>query len=484
MYRRPNRVLALATLGLALFSLPGFCRDLHVPGEFPTIQAAVDAASCEDVVLIGPGTYYETVMVEGKADLTVRGDVDIKLTQDTLCWETAREAALPVLLVGSLHVHSSRRVTFEAVTVTGPGPGILIDGLPTAYSTDIAIRFCNLFYNQGCAIELGDHYRRLAVTCCNAEGNVGEDCQILGDTVHQQQADVMVTCTLSFFDPDEEQAEQDPSDVIVAVIDSGIDRTLPALSCRLWSNPDEIAGNGIDDDRNGYVDDINGWDFRDDDADSLSGSPIHWHGTFVAGLVASSFEAKCPPSMGCGMWIMDLRFLDSNSQFCTSDWTRLVKAIEYAVANGARIINFSIYAVVEPPPFVREAFRSAIAQGVVIIAIAGNDAAGLGPIADWQEVITVAAVDENLEPAPFSNVGPAVDLSAHGVDVFSYLPGGEMATLSGTSFAAPCVAGVAAFHISQNAGLSPEEVESLLRAGAVDVGEPGPDPETGEGVVN
>jgi len=80
-------------------------------------------------------------------------------------------------------------------------------------------------------------------------------------------------------------------------------------------------------------------------------------------------------------------------------------------------------------------------------------------------------------------VGPEVDISAPGVDVLSYLPGGQLADYSGTSFAAPCVAGLAAFHLSQNPDLTPEEVEALLKASAVDVGEPGKDPQTGWGAV-
>ena len=76
-------------------------------------------------------------------------------------------------------------------------------------------------------------------------------------------------------------------EIVVAVIDSGIDTSVPQLAGKLWTNPGEIAGNGIDDDKNGYVDDIHGWDFRDDDNGSLSGSKIHWHGTFVSGIIAA-----------------------------------------------------------------------------------------------------------------------------------------------------------------------------------------------------
>jgi subtilisin family serine protease len=344
----------------------------------------------------------------------------------------------------------------------------------------VVIRYCNLIFNEGSCIDLVDHYLRVFVSC----SNVSSDPRVVETTRDTlRDTEIHITCSL-FRDAGAGGGVNLGSPVTVAVIDSGIDRSIPALNCYMWRNAQEIPDNGLDDDGNGYIDDLYGWDFSDDDADSLVGTPMHWHGTFVAGVLADSFEALMPPTAaGPSLRIMDLRFLDSRAQFYTSDWPALVRAIDYAVAQGARVINLSIYASREPPAAVREAVMRAIEQGVLVVAIAGNDASSLGPIARWEEVVTVGAVDVEGEVAPFSNIGAEVDLAARGVDVLSLLPDGIARTQSGTSFAAPLVAGVAAFHVSVNPSLSPVDIEAILRAGAIDVGTPGHDIETGWGLI-
>ncbi|HAF71498.1 TPA: hypothetical protein DCL37_09225 [Candidatus Acetothermia bacterium] len=282
------------------------------------------------------------------------------------------------------------------------------------------------------------------------------------------------------------QVTQGREDVVVAVIDSGIDRTIPALSDRMWTNPDEIPGNGIDDDKNGYIDDVYGWDFRDMDPDSLSGTPLNGHGTFVAGLIAAAFDA----TSGAGgvaprVRIMDLRFLDSRGLFYTSDWRRLAAAVDYAVENGARVINMSIYAKLTPPGYVHAAIRRAVARGVLVVGITGNEGSDrVGYFGRWPEVLAVGAVDRYGRPASFSNRGPEVALAGPGVQVVSFSPGGELTTGSGTSFAAPHVAGTAALLLSLHPDLSQEELLELLLSTAVDVATPGPDGATGAGLVD
>ena len=129
------------------------------------------------------------------------------------------------------------------------------------------------------------------------------------------------------------------SEVVVAVIDSGIDTAAPDLAGALWTNEDEIAANGIDDDGNGYIDDINGWDFRENDASSLYGTTIHWHGTFVAGLIAARPDSNEATGVAPDIRIMDLRFLDSRNQFYGRDWEmfakrRLASAIAWSRSAG------------------------------------------------------------------------------------------------------------------------------------------------------
>jgi len=462
----------------------GLCDELRVPGEYPTIQAAVDAAGGGDLILIAPGTYHEIITVKRKKNVILRGDVNLEFSETIPCWDTVSHPVLDVVLSGSIYVVSSNRITIERLTISGPGPGIQVEGTPEAHATDISVRYCNLLCNERGAIELVNHFRRVSVMCSNACLSGGRT-QVLESNALPHQADIHVTCTADFFRPQGSVPGLSTlGEVIVAVIDSGIDRAIPSLGCRIWRNPGELPGNGIDDDGNGYVDDVYGWDFRDDDPDSLTGSDLHWHGTFVAGVIAGSVEPHTAMSEGVSsVKIMDLRLLDSKALFYTSDWPKLVRAIDYAVANGARIINLSVYTSKEPPPFVREAMVRALQSGVLIVGIAGNDSAELGPIANWEEVLTIGAIDREGQPAPFSNIGPQVDLATLGVDVLSFLPGGLLGTASGTSFAAPRVAGLAALHLSERPNLSPEEVEELLRQSAIDAGTPGKDPKTGWGVI-
>ena len=457
-----------------------FGEDLHVPAAYATIQAAVDAAQPGDTILVHPGSYSGVVQFVGRQDLTLRGELTGAFMEGTDCWTTVAEHATDVILSGTIVIRSSQRITIEGLSVTGSGPGIRISGEEDRPASDVVIRYCNLVFNEGSCIDLAGHYLRVFVSCSNVSSDprvVETTRDVLRDT------EIHVTCSL-FRDAGGAGGALLGSPVTVAIIDSGIDRSIPALDCYMWRNTLEIPDNGFDDDGNGYIDDIYGWDFSDDDADSLVGTPIHWHGTFVAGVLADSFEALMPPTdAGQILRIMDLRFLNANGQFYTSDWPELVRAIDYAVAQGARVINMSIYASREPPDTVREAVRRAIEQGVLVVSIAGNDASTLGPIARWQEVVTVGAVDVEGMAAPFSNIGAEVDLAARGVDVLSLLPDGIADTQSGTSFAAPLVAGVAAFHVSINPDLSPADIETILRAGAIDVGGAGHDPETGWGIV-
>ncbi len=275
------------------------------------------------------------------------------------------------------------------------------------------------------------------------------------------------------------------AEVVVAVIDSGIDHRIPELEAMMWRNPGEIPGNGVDDDRNGYVDDVFGWDFRDDDPSSLTGTPIYWHGTFVAGLIAATHNPILNTGgVAPGTRIMDLRFLDSRGLFYTNDWGKLIRAINYAVRNGARIINLSIYSKVIPPESVRQALHRAMEKGVLVVGIVGNTGTRVGYFGRWSEVVAVGAVDEEGGVAAFSNRGPEVALVGPGVDIVSQGMGGLPRTASGTSFAAPHVAGVAALLLSISPNLTPAELLEYLQTTAKDLGEPGKDSATGAGLVD
>jgi len=273
-------------------------------------------------------------------------------------------------------------------------------------------------------------------------------------------------------------------EIIVAVIDSGVDSTIPGLAAVLWRNPGEIPGNGVDDDRNGYVDDIHGWDFRDGDASSVQGSRIHWHGTFVAGVIAAQQGVSEVAGVAPNVRLMDLRFLDSRGLFTTRDWNRMVRAIDYAVNNGARIINLSIYAKITPPAEVERALARAAAKGVVVVGIAGNKAKPeVTYPGRYASVLAVSATDSSDGLAPFSSWGPEVALAAPGHNVASFLPGGVVARHSGTSFAAPHVSGTLALILSAKPSLSASEAVQVLLRSCTPLA-PGPDPRFGAGLVD
>nr|AGF93452.1 peptidase S8 and S53 subtilisin kexin sedolisin [uncultured organism] len=274
-------------------------------------------------------------------------------------------------------------------------------------------------------------------------------------------------------------------EVTVAVIDSGVDRSIPSLRRNIWKNEDEIPGNGIDDDNNGYVDDVSGWDFRERDSLNDSYSDLHYHGTFVAGLVASSYNRETGSGgVAQKVSLMDLRFLNREGQFYRSDWNKLADAIDYAVDNGADIINMSLYANIKPPESVHSAIRRAETRGTLVVGIAGNNGSSVRYFGNWEETFTVGAVNKKKRRAYFSNYGSAVEIMAPGQSVLSYRPGGATATASGTSFAAPHVAGTAALILSQNPNMSLNELKNVLRNSARDIAGPGKDDKTGYGILD
>jgi len=282
------------------------------------------------------------------------------------------------------------------------------------------------------------------------------------------------------------------SDVVVAVIDTGIDTSIPQLEPSLWINSGEIPGNGIDDDANGYVDDVHGWDFRDGDNSSLVGTALHWHGTFVAGIIAAQPGDVPVVGVAPGVRIMDVRFLDYNNQFSSRDWDTFAEAIDYAVDNGADIINLSIFANGHPPASLESALHRAAQSGVIIIGIAGNTDDNAGSAAEtavlypgkYDDVYAVSATTEDDLLASFSRWGPEVSFCAPGEGITSFIPGGETATRSGTSFAAPHVTGTLALILSAFPSVSPVQAIDLLTGSLIDLGTRGGDLFFGQGLID
>lgn len=239
---------------------------------------------------------------------------------------------------------------------------------------------------------------------------------------------------------------------VVAVIDSGTQWSHPDLDTNIWANTDEIAGNGVDDDGNGYVDDIRGWDFynNDNNPDDSDG-----HGTHTAGTIGA--EGNNGQGVTGVMWdcqIMPLRFLGPFGG-STSD---AVAALDYAVANGSKVSNNS-WGGGGFSSSLYNAIANARASGHIFVAAAGNDGVNTDGSPHYpssynlDNIISVAATDNRDGLASFSNYGSSsVDVGAPGVDIASTYSGSGYVWSSGTSMAAPHVAGLVALLQIQNPG--------------------------------
>lgn len=252
------------------------------------------------------------------------------------------------------------------------------------------------------------------------------------------------------FDPAKKEAPG--KGTVVAVIDTGVDYTHKDLEDNIWVNEGEIPGNGIDDDGNGYVDDVHGVDFVDGDSDPMD---EHGHGTHVAGIIAMTPGNGGGVGVAYGAKIMCVRAGQANGSFASSD---IAKAIKYAADNGADVINMS-FAGTGRSYLVESALQDAF-PSCVLVAAAGND--GLPttdyPIspkediypAGYKYVLGVMATDNNHHIASFSNwdylegQNCEYEMAAPGVNIYSTLPGNRYVCWSGTSMATPNVAAAAA----------------------------------------
>ena len=276
--------------------------------------------------------------------------------------------------------------------------------------------------------------------------------------------------------------------VVVAIVDTGIDYNHPDISANVWTNAAEIPDNGIDDDNNGFVDDVRGWDFvgttlgqPTEDNDPYDG---HFHGTHVAGTVAAT------GNNGVGVvgvaWkarVMAVKGLDDTGSGYDSD---LARAIIYAVDNGADVINAS-FGGRGISQTQTEAVNYARAHGVVFVAAAGNSSADvtLFSPAGIPGTITVSSLSPTDQLSSFSNFGRKIDVAAPGEDILSLEHGtAGYKRLDGTSMAAPHVSGLAALIIAQHPEFSAEEVRQALRTSAHDLGSAGTDNSFGCGRID
>jgi subtilisin family serine protease len=274
-------------------------------------------------------------------------------------------------------------------------------------------------------------------------------------------------------------------DIVVAVLDTGIDLYHADLDGQLWTNPGEVPGNEVDDDGNGYVDDVHGWRFLHDATgkqdQSAQIADDHGHGTHVSGIIAARGDNRIGiAGMAWGCRLMVVKVLDHEGDGYYSD---LADGLVYAVDSGARIANLSLSGP-EPSQIVREAVDYAHSRGMLIVAAAGNSNSEIQYPAALANTMAVAASDSLDQVSTFSCQGPEMSVAAPGSGIYSTCRGSGYCYKSGTSMAVPHVAGLAALIWSVYPDYSPAQVTQRLEQSAQDIGDPGWDPEAGWGRVD
>ncbi len=280
--------------------------------------------------------------------------------------------------------------------------------------------------------------------------------------------------------------------VIVAVIDTGIDYNHEDIADNIWTNSGEIPDNNIDDDKNGYIDDIKGYDFAYDDSDPVDKGG---HGTHVAGIIAAAGNNnKGIIGVAPKARVMAVQGVLS---FGSGFYSSLAEGLKYAADNGADVINNS-WGGYESSSLIKDAIDYAYSQGCAIIAAAGNESTDVRYCypASLANVIAVASVDRNDKKSDFSNYGHKIDVAAPGGDsedaadhmrkyqnILSLRAGETNLYFSddeknivdtnyyrarGTSMACPYVSGLAALILAKNGSFSAEELRQVIRASAKD----------------
>jgi len=253
------------------------------------------------------------------------------------------------------------------------------------------------------------------------------------------------------------------SNLIVGVIDSGVDYNHEDLVNNIWRNPAEVPNDGIDNDGNGYVDDVLGWDFLNDDN-------LPWddngHGTHTAGILgATGGNGVGLSGISQRTSILPLKFLSGSGEGTTED---AIRAIQYAVALGARVLSNS-WGGETYSRALEDAIASAGRNDVLFVAAAGNDASDNDALPMYPaayalpNVLSVAATDRNDHLADFSNYGYAtVHLAAPGDFIWSTTPADKYSVMSGTSMACPLAAGAAGLLRSLRPDLNALEIKEIL----------------------
>lgn len=250
---------------------------------------------------------------------------------------------------------------------------------------------------------------------------------------------------------------QGSNEVLVGIIDTGIDISHKDLVNNIWINPNE-QDNGEDDDLNGYVDDINGWDFVNNDNSVFDSAEIDEHGTHISGIIASNGEVK---GVAPNIKIMPLKALDDSGGY-TSD---IIEAIEYAKNKGVKIINCS-FASTQYNPALYDAIASN--PDILFVCAAGNYGRSTEELVTFpacynlDNIISVSAANNKGQLSLISTYGDYIDVAAPGIGIYSTLPFNQYGYMDGTSCATAYVSGVAALLLSNDAELSCNNIKEKI----------------------
>lgn len=268
--------------------------------------------------------------------------------------------------------------------------------------------------------------------------------------------------------------------VVIAIIDSGIDLTHEDLSPNLWVNPGEIAGNGLDDDNNGFVDDVQGWNFVDTNNNVMD---MNGHGSLVAGIAAARSNNTLGIAGVCGNCrIMPVKITQVSG---FANYSDIAAGIYYSIDKGAKVINLSVGGYSDSIT-VKNAVNTALSQNIVVVGGVGNDDKSdkFYPAA-YEGVIAVAGTAENDVRVTTSNYGSWVDVSAPGQNILSTTLG-DYSSDTGTSYATPFVSGAAGLLLSLHPEWTPAMVRSqfMHTADGIDSLNPGYEGMLGAGRLN
>ena len=266
-----------------------------------------------------------------------------------------------------------------------------------------------------------------------------------------------------------DSSEEEKREVVVAIIDTGVDTAHPDLEGALWTNPGEIPDDGVDNDGNGYIDDIHGWNFYMDQTSLCSGNEDS-HGTHTAGIIAAGREGGGVSGIAGGSQVKVMVLKALGGPMGIGSPESIVKAIRYAEANGASICNLSL-GTTRYYENLDQAIRDS--NMLFVIAAGNGDDGGSGMDTDatpvypaslpYDNIISVASLNYDGALAQSSNYGASsVDLAAPGSYILSTVPGESYAFYSGTSMAAPMVTGAAALLYSYRTDLELKDIRQAL----------------------